>query len=499
MKNKFYITTAIPYVNADPHIGFTMELIQADVLARYHRQKGDDTMLIAGADENSLKNVQAAEKAGMPVADFVEQCTQKFIELGKAVNYSGDDFVRTTEERHVKAAQKIWQACFDAGDIYKKSYKGLYCVGCEEFKTKKELVDGLCPEHRVAPEEVDEENYFFRLSKYEKQLAGLFDGDMRIVPDSRGNEMREFIKGGLEDFSISRSRARAKNWGISVPGDDSQVMYVWFDALVNYITALGYGSDDESLFEKYWTNNDVRCHLIGKGITRFHAIYWPAMLISAGLKPPSTIYVHGYVTLDGEKISKSLGNTVDPFGVIEKFGVEVVRYYLLREIASDGDGDFSEKKLIDRYNGDLANGLGNLVQRVATLIENNLGGELVFNEDSVNPETKEAIASITKEKIEFMEQFRLHEALGSIWKLITHADRYMNDTKPWSVVKENPEEFKKIMATIVLAIWHVAHGIQPFLPETAEKIFTVFGTTEEPKVGSKLLVKKSAGLFPRLG
>jgi methionyl-tRNA synthetase len=247
MKNKFYLTTAIPYVNADPHIGFAMELIQADVLARYHRQLGDKTMLLAGADENSLKNVQAAEKAGLPVAEFVDQRTQRFIDLGKAVNYSSDDFVRTTEERHVKAAQKIWNACQASGDIYKKEYKGLYCVGCEEFKTAKDLTDGLCPEHGTAPDEVNEENYFFRLSKYQKQLTDLFEGDMKVVPNSRGNEMREFIKSGLEDFSISRSRTRAKNWGIAVPGDDNQVMYVWFDALVNYITGLGYGSDDESL------------------------------------------------------------------------------------------------------------------------------------------------------------------------------------------------------------------------------------------------------------
>lgn len=499
-KNKFYITTAIPYVNADPHIGFAMELIQGDVLARYHRLLGDDTRFVNGSDENALKNVQAAEKAGISVKEFVDQHVQKFKDLSTTLNLSNDDFIRTTEERHVKSAQKLWTRCIEAGDIYKKKYKGLYCVGCEEFKTHKELIDGLCPEHHVAPEEVEEENYFFRLSKYESQLAALIDsGDLKIIPDSKKNEVREFIKGGLEDFSISRSVARAKGWGIPVPDDDSQIMYVWFDALVNYISALGY-ADGGDLFQTYWQNNEHRSHLIGKGITRFHAIYWPAMLISAGEKPPATIYVHGYVNIDGEKISKSLGNTVDPFKIVQKYGTDTVRYFLLREIPSYDDGDFSEKRLVERYNGDLANGLGNLISRVATLIENNFPDGLTYDSKRVELSTKETIERIQQPFTAGIENFRLHESLAAIWELIAHADKYVNDTKPWALAKEDKDKFETVMINLVEIISQITFALASFLPETADKISEIFDFKKEEGglEGRRLKVQKGGVLFPRL-
>ena len=500
MKNKFYITTAIPYVNADPHLGFAMELIQGDVLARYHRSLGDDTYFVNGSDENALKNVQAAEKLDLPVKEFVDEHVQKFIKLGQVLNLSNDDFVRTTEERHIRASQKLWQACDKAGDIYKKAYKGLYCVGCEEFKTKKELVDELCPEHKTKPEEVEEENYFFKLSKYQDQLEKLIDsGSLQIIPETKKNEMREFVRQGLEDFSISRSTARAKNWGIDVPNDSSQKIYVWFDALINYITALGYGSDDEELFQKYWTENDRHCHLIGKGINRFHTIYWPAMLLSAGLKPPSIVYVHGYLTIDDEKISKSLGNTIDPFGMIEKYGVDVIRYFLLREIPSDEDGDFSEEKLIARYNGDLANGLGNLVSRVATLIENNLSDGLDFNSSVISSENNKIVDDFIVKYQASLNNFKLHEALISINGLISHADKYVNDTKPWALVKEDQGNFKNVMINLVYMISQITKNLAPFMPETSEKISTVFDFGKDNVIdGTKLNIKKGAVLFPRL-
>src|SRR3989338_4006340 len=380
MLEKYFITTAIPYVNGYPHLGHALEFVQTDVLARYNRLRGREVFFLTGTDENALKNVQSAEKAGEDVKTFIDRHADVFRKLTEVLNLSNDDFIRTTEERHILGAQKLWKACEERGDIYKKKYQGLYCVGCESFKTEKELIDGLCPEHKVEPEKVEEENYFFRLSGYEKEILRMIESDeLKILPSSRKNELTSFIKEGLEDFSISRSRERVKNWGIPVPGDDSQILFVWFDALSNYINALGYGGD-ESKFQEWWENNPNKEHLIGKGITRFHAIYWPAVLISAKLKLPSQILVHGYLTIDGEKISKSLGNVVDPFKVVEKYGVDPVRYFLLRDIASGEDGAFSYKQLEERYNGDLANGLGNLIQRVATLVENSLGGELIYKE-----------------------------------------------------------------------------------------------------------------------
>jgi len=367
-KNRFYVTTAIPYVNAAPHIGFALEIVQADAIARYHRLIGDDTFFLTGTDENALKNVQSAEKAGVPVKKFVDRNSQRFEDLKGALNLSFDDFIRTTEERHVKGAQKLWQAC-DPDDIYKKGYRGLYCIGCEQFYTEKELVEGKCPEHGTVPETVEEENYFFKLSGYQEQLIKLIESDeLKIIPATRKNEVLSFIKGGLEDFSISRSNKRAKGWGVPVPGDESQVAFVWFDALSNYINALGYANDGEK-FKKYWLENPNRTHVIGKGIIRFHAVYWPAMLLSAGISLPTEIFVHGYLTVDGQKISKSLGNVIDPFALVEKYGTDPVRYYLLAKFSPFEDGDFSEAKLKETYNSDLANGLGNLVSRVAKLAE----------------------------------------------------------------------------------------------------------------------------------
>ncbi len=510
--NKYFISTAIAYTNADPHIGFALELIQADALARYQRLLEKDIFFVTGTDENALKNVQSAEKAGIEVNKFVEKGAERFRKLTEALNISKNDFIRTTEVRHIKGAQKFWKACRQ-DDIYKKKYKGLYCVGCEEFKTQKDLINGLCPEHKVKPEVVEEENYFFKLSKYQGQLLKLIEsGELKITPGSRKNEILEFIRGGLEDFSISRSKERAKNWGISVPGDDSQIMYVWFDALTNYINALGYG-DSDARFKEYWENGRV-VHLVGKGITRFHAIYWPAMLLSAGLALPKEIIVHGYVTVDGEKISKSIGNVVDPFSVVEKYGTDVVRYFLLREIPSGEDGDFSYKKLEERYSGDLANGLGNLVQRTITLIDTKLNGELIYKYDLVEKEVKEKTEAIFKNYTENIDSFLLHEALGRTWDLIGYANKYIDDKKPWAAVKHDEAEFLATMNNVVFILYNIAWMLVPFLPEIADKIFTILGANRDTKTleNYKFRVQKtppssrhggtsegrSAGLFPRL-
>lgn len=328
---RIYITTSIPYVNAAPHIGHALEFVQADCLARFYRAIGYDVYFSSGADENSLKNIQSAEAEDIPVQELVDKYAKTFSDLGDSLNLTFDVFNRTSSADHFKGAQKLWSLC-RSEDIYKKKYHGLYCVGCEQFYSPNELIDGKCPEHLTMPEEVEEENYFFKLTNYSEFLKKLIESNkLRIIPNTRRNEVLSFIESGLQDFSISRSRERARDWGVPVPDDETQVIYVWFDALITYLTALGFGSGDESKFKKYWVTNSNRLHVIGKGIIRFHAVYWIAMLKSAGIELPTSEFVHGYVTVNGQKISKSLGNTVDPFDLVHDFGVEALRFYLLRE------------------------------------------------------------------------------------------------------------------------------------------------------------------------
>ncbi|HEY6740433.1 MAG TPA: methionine--tRNA ligase, partial [Actinopolymorphaceae bacterium] len=317
-----YVTTSIPYVNADPHLGFALEAVQADVLARHRRARGDDVRLQSGTDDNSLKNVQAAERAGVPVAELVGRYAARFRALQGALDLSYDDFLETSRDpRHRPGVERLWRACAERGDLYRKHYEGLYCVGCEAFYTPDELADGRCPEHETEPVRVSEENWFFRLSRYEDALRELYArGRLRIEPRQRANEVEAFIAHGLRDFSISRSVERARGWGVPVPDDPDQVMYVWWDALGNYVTALGFGGNDDSAtsaYDAWWVNSERRIHVIGKGILRFHAVYWPAMLLSAGLPLPTDIDVHDYVTANGRKLGKSSGNAIDPFDVAE--------------------------------------------------------------------------------------------------------------------------------------------------------------------------------------
>jgi methionyl-tRNA synthetase len=377
---KVFISTSIPYVNASPHLGHALELVQADVIARHHRLLGDRVFFLSGTDENSLKNVRSAENAGENVADFVYKNYLNFYNLKEVLNISFDDFIRTTEKRHFDGAQKLWMAC--KKDIYKKKYSGLYCVGCEEYYKEDDLINGLCPEHKVAPELIEEENYFFKLSNYQEKIKELIEKDeVKIIPQSRKNEILSFINSGLQDFCISRTSERAKGWGIDVPGDETQKMWVWFDALSNYINALGYGSSDESKFLEFWQNNDLKIHIIGKGINRFHSVYWLAMLLSAGISLPKILFVHGYITVDGQKMSKSLGNVINPYDLVEKYGCDAVRYFLLREIPALGDGDFTFEKFEKRYNSDLAGGIGNLLSRTLVMINKK---NVIFNR---SPET----------------------------------------------------------------------------------------------------------------
>ncbi|MCL4354946.1 methionine--tRNA ligase [Patescibacteria group bacterium] len=453
--NKFYITTAIPYVNAKPHVGHALEFVQADVIARHHKLKGDRSLLLSGADENALKNVQAAEEAKVPVQEFVDKNSELFKKLAGKLNVKFDVFQKGSSSSHHKASQELWERCFKNGDIYKKEYSGLYCVGCELFYEKNELNErGECFEHPGKKlEEVTEENYFFALSKYQDQILKLIETDeLKIVPSFRKNEAVSFIKQGLKDISISRSNKRAKNWGVDVPNDPNQKMYVWFDALNIYQSGIGFGTNEEE-YKKWWPAD---LHVIGKGILRFHAIYWPAFLLSAGLLLPKSIFVHGYFTVDGQKMSKTVGNVIDPIDLIEKYGTDAVRYYLLREIPSTADGDFSESRFKEVYNADLANNLGNLVSRVAKLCEQNN-----FEFENINPIT----SSVTEKNL---EDFSFNTALVNIWGKINLINQIINKEEPWKIQDKN--ELKEKLYHYLKNIVSVANDLKPFLPETAEKI-----------------------------
>jgi methionyl-tRNA synthetase len=519
----YYITTAIPYVNSKPHLGFAQECVETDALARYHRLKGQDVRFLTGTDDNSLKNVQAAERQGLPVQELVNANAAQFYALREALNLSFDDFIRTSSDpRHLPGVQKIWEACDRNGDIYKKAYQGLYCVGCEQFYTEAELQDGLCPEHLVPPEAVQEENYFFRLSRYQDTLRQLIETDqLKILPQSRKNEILSFIKQGLSDFSISRSFARARGWGIPVPGDPSQVIYVWFDALGNYITALDYANEGP-LYQHYWQENPQRVHLIGKGIIRFHAVYWPAMLLSAGVPLPTHILVHSYVTLAGGKISKSLGNVIDPFDLTARYGSDPVRYYLLREVRSTEDSDFTRERFIRAYNSELADQLGNLLQRVVSMVGRYFNGEVPASGPTEEVDLKLIkLAQTLPEQIEnALARFALHDAVAAVWELIGAANKYVEENKPWELAKQSKKAADEISSTraterlattlynLVEALRLIALNLSPFLPATAAAIAQQLGVKpDQGNYGQAIkwggypggnLLQPGGVLFPKL-
>lgn len=507
-KETYYITTAIAYANAAPHIGFALELLYTDVMARYQRLLGKDVYFLTGTDEHGQKILKTAQDAGQDAQSFTDVQSAKFSELADLWNISNNDFIRTTEARHKTGAQKFWEASMANGDIYKKTYSGLYCVGCESFKTEKDLVDGLCPDHKKAPELVEEENYFFRLSKYQKQLEELYAKNKSFVlPSSRFNEMNSILKSGVEDVSVSRSKDKLP-WGIAVPNDDAQVMYVWFDALTNYITALGYGSTDDSNFKKFWP----AVHVIGKEINRFHALLWPAMLMSAGLELPKQIAVHGWMTVDGQKMSKTIGNVINPVELTAKYPLEAVRYFLTREIPFTGDGDFSNSKFVERYTADLANGLGNFTSRVLTMIEkyceNQIPAVVEINTTFIEYIKTEIWPNYTKH----MDAWEFVHAYETTWKLVTTCDQMISDKKPWTMAKEGKvQEVNDLLYHLCEALRQIAVMIYPVMPETAEKITTQLGLDTavefskplsdlqqwvELTVGNK--INKGEILFPRL-
>ncbi|MEO3823042.1 methionine--tRNA ligase [Actinomadura sp. B10D3] len=462
-----YITTTIPYVNARPHLGFALELVQADVLARHLRRRGE-VRFQAGTDDNSLKNVLAAEAAGIGVQEFVDALAEEFIGLVGPLSLSVDDAIRTSRDpRHRAGVERLWRACAASGDLYRRHYEGLYCVGCEQFYGEGELADGRCPEHGTVPEQVSEENWFFRLSRYTGRLHDLVSsGRLRIEPAERRNEVLSFIAGGLEDFSVSRSTERARGWGIPVPDDPSQVIYVWWDALGNYVTALDYGRDGAG-YRRWWTGGGRRVHLVGKGVLRFHAVYWPAMLLSAGLPVPDEILVHGYLTAGGRKISKSGDVTVDPVGLVREFGVDAVRWWLLREVPRVGDADFTAERLIARADDELANGLGNLVHRVVSMVHRYRGGEVPAAEaDELEAVCREAPGEIDAA----LDDADFRRATAAVWRIVDEANRHINRVRPWELAKAGDPRLGAVLAGLVSACRTVGDLLEPFLPDAAERV-----------------------------
>jgi len=472
-KKKFYITTSIPYTNARPHIGHALELVQVDVLARHHRGLGEDVFFLTGTDEHGQKTLKAAEAVGKDPKVYADEISQKFKDLKALLNLSNDDFIRTTDEkRHLPAVYKLWGKYKEKGDIYKKKYKGFYCSGCEAFKTQKELINNKCVIHQKEVDVIEEENYFFKLLKYLPKVQKIIEkNEIKIIPESRKKEILGMIKSGMDDISFSR--VKEKYWGWPVPGDNSQVFYVWQDALPNYISAIGYADNDKK-FKKYWPA-DVHC--IGKDIVKFHCIFWPAMLLSAGLKLPKSIFIHGFINVAGQKMSKSLGNVIDPFELVKKYGTDAVRYYLLREISPTEDGDFTYEKFEQRYNSDLAGGIGNLVSRIVALAQ-----KLNISKGKVTLKINKAVNKTKKECEKHLEDFKFNEALKSIWELIGFCDKYINDGKPW----ENKENAKQVIFDSLFVLKNIADLLLPFLPETSEKI------------KQAVMLKQKTALFPRV-
>lgn len=461
MKSTYFITCAIPYTNAPAHIGHALEFVLTDILARYHRAQGEDVLLLHGADEHGTKNYEAAQKLNKSPQQFVDEITTAFLRAHQTLNISYDRFIRTSSPEHHKAAQAFWQKLEEAGDIYKGRYKGLYCVGCETFVTENQARENgnVCPIHQKPYQQLEEENYFFRLSKYTEEIRQAIETErFKVTPVSRRHEILALLNEGLQDLSASRPK-ESLPWGVPVPGDDSQVMYVWFEALMNYISGIGYPKAD---FDKYWPA-DVQ--VIGKDILRFHAAIWPAMLLSAGLPLPRNLFVHGFITSEGKKMSKSIGNVVDPFEVVAQYGADAFRYYLSRHIPSGEDGDFTWEKFEHAYNGELANDLGNLIFRVASMVKRYQSGVIGNLPDHEHDEARyhDAIA-----------EFRLDQAIESVWEQIQGLNQYIEEEKPWVLAKSDPEHLTEVLAYLASSLLQVADLLEPFLPTTAAHIREIF-------------------------
>ncbi|PSO45103.1 MAG: methionine--tRNA ligase [Parcubacteria group bacterium SW_6_46_9] len=475
---KQYVTTTLPYVNADPHIGFAFEITQADAYARFKRLTGHEGFFNMGADEHGEKIWRNAQAEGRDVQAYVDHYAKQFDKLKAKLNASYNNFIRTTDSDHKKAAQEFWRRCDDNGDIYKKEYEGLYCVGCEMFVTEKDLdANGRCPDHPDRkPEAISEENYFFRFSHYEDALLSLYEDQPDfVVPDRRFNEIKQFVQDGLEDFSISRKKDKLP-WGVPVPGDDDQGMYVWFDALVNYISTLGWPENQKQFTEFWRQGNPVQ--FAGKDQIRQQAAMWQAMLMSAGLPNTNQIFLHGFINVDGQKMSKSIGNVVNPYDLVDEFGTDVVRYYLLRHIHPDEDSNFTLDKLTEAYNGSLANGLGNTVSRIASMYSS-YDVDVAFDQEAAMQD--EDLEILT----EHMNNFRFDQAMDYIWQEVSHLDAFITDREPYKGIKSDDEddvrEAKEAVAYLALRLFDIAEMLKPFMPETSEEIQDILKEGRDPE------------------
>jgi len=482
-KTPKYITTTLPYVNADPHVGFALEMVQADTLARYWRLMGQEVFFTTGTDEHGQKIAEKADSEGKDRQAYVNHFAGRFNQLKESLNLSYDNFVRTTDPHHKKAAQEIWKRCEAAGDIYKKTYKGLYCVGDEMFMKESELVDGKCPNHpNMELQEVEEENYFFKLSNYQQYLEDYLSQDGVVMPDFRRKEALAFVQGGLEDFSISRKKDRM-DWGIEVPGDSDHVMYVWFDALTNYISTLGWPEDAQGDFAKYWQNDDAQTlQLAGKDQVRFQSIMWQAMLKSAGVAATDQVFYHGFINSGGQKMSKSLGNVIAPYEMVERYGTDATRYLLLRHVHPTDDSDLTFEKMDEWYTAGLVNGLGNLVARVLKMAEN----YEAFPEKLPNPETDHLIKNSYCKK--FLDEFDFQKASDELWGRIGEIDERISTEEPFKVAKEDMVKAQKLVLHLVEEVYRIGLEIEPFMPNTSELIKQAV-----------LENKKPENLFGRLG
>lgn len=509
-KGSYYITTPIYYVNDKPHLGHTYTTVACDVLARFKRLDGFDVMFLTGTDEHGQKVKQAAEKKGVTPQEHTDFFAQNFRDLAEVMNISNDDFIRTTEDRHKKAAQALWTTLVEKGHIYKDSYSGWYAVRDEAYYNEDELTKNDAGQ-LIAPsgaecEWMEEESYFFKLSEWTEPLLKFYeDHPDFIMPQSRKNEVVSFVKGGLRDLSISRT---AFDWGVKVPGDDKHIMYVWIDALTNYLTAIGYPDADAESYKKFWPA-DV--HMVGKDIIRFHAVYWPAFLLAADIAPPKRVFAHGWWTIEGEKMSKSIGNVISPYDLIEKYGVDASRYFMLREVPFGNDGDFSDEQAVTRINAELANGLGNLAQRTLSMIHKNCDGKFpaqgTLNGDDLallKTTREELIGHVRRE----LDVQKFHEALRYFKMAVDAANGYIDEQAPWKLKKEDPERMHSVLYTLAESIRCLALIIQPFVPEASAKLL------DQLKIGTDkrdfaaldasnaiiggIEIDKPQGVFPRI-
>lgn len=474
----FYITTTLPYVNADPHVGFAMEIIRADMLARYKKLMGYEVFFNTGSDEHGQKIFQKATEQGIDLQDYVDGYAEKFRGLKEKLDLSEDlHFIRTTDEHHVTAAQAFWKKCDENGFIYKKKYQGLYCVGCELFVTEKDLLDdGSCPHHPgQKPQSLEEENYFFKFSAFQEKLLKLYQENPTLVlPDFRFNEIKSFVEHGLDDFSISRTAERMP-WGVPVPSDETQVMYVWFDALVNYISTLGWPNDTDT-FEKFWQNG-YTVQIAGKDNLRQQSAMWQAMLMAAGLPNTDQILINGFINSGGQKMSKSLGNVLNPYDIVDEYGTDALRYYLVRHVNQFEDSDMTMEKFKEAYNANLANGIGNLASRLLNLGEKNL---------EQAPEIPEK--SLPSEWLEAMDSYRLDHAADVVWQWVGELDAEIAEKQPFKLVKEDLSAGQEMIAEMLGKLHMIARMLEPLLPETSEKIISLI--TENKKPENPLFLRK---------